>query len=282
MSYVRVESSVRTNKKFLVAGPAPSWLWLCGLMYCQEGLTDGFIPTEALEYLGVKNGRQLAGKLVKARLWETADGGWRVHDYLEHNKSAAAVGAVKAERRRLGADGGKASGAERRNQIASTRSNHVASTGAEANQNDTPKHTSKHASNPYVDVGASDAVAVAVADVLEGGSGETVGGALDVPFEAFRRAYPANRNGASHYAVTLYIDAISSGQTTAAAVLLALENHKASAQWQDESKIPNLQKWLEERRWTVIMPPPKASGVTAKTSGTLESLQRFAAKGSAQ
>ena len=44
MAWVRIESSVARHKKFQQAGPAASWLWLCGLLYCQEGLTDGVIP----------------------------------------------------------------------------------------------------------------------------------------------------------------------------------------------------------------------------------------------
>lgn len=114
MAWIRVESSVARNRKFVKAGPAPSWLWLCGLAYCQEGLTDGFIPSEALNYLGVKNARQLASHLVGAGLWDLADGGWLVHDYLQHNKPASEVRRIQDERRVSGENGGKASGESRR------------------------------------------------------------------------------------------------------------------------------------------------------------------------
>ena len=114
MAWIRVESSVARNRKFVKAGPAPSWLWLCGLAYCQEGLTDGFIPSEALNYLGVKNAKQLAAHLVAAGLWDVVDGGWQVHDYLEHNKPASEVRRIQDERRDAGQNGGKASGVARR------------------------------------------------------------------------------------------------------------------------------------------------------------------------
>lgn len=114
MAWIKVESSVSRNRKFVKAGPAASWLWVCGLAYCQEGLTDGFIPTEALDFLGVKHARRLSLQLVLAHLWDVADGGWRVHDYLGHNKPASDVRRLQDERRTAGAQGGKASGESRR------------------------------------------------------------------------------------------------------------------------------------------------------------------------
>lgn len=111
MSWLKIESSVARNKKFMKAGPAPSWLWVCGLAYCQEGLTDGFIPTEALPYLGVKNAKQLTEHLVKAGLWDEVEGGWSVHDYLEHNRSASDVEAIRQSR----AAGGNLGGRPRKN-----------------------------------------------------------------------------------------------------------------------------------------------------------------------
>lgn len=107
MAYMMVETSVRTHRKFLDAGPEASWLWLCGLGYCQEGLTDGFIPETAIDYLGVKRPRTLAHKLVSARLWEVVSGGWRMHDYLEHNKPAEEVREIMRKRKAGGALGGR-------------------------------------------------------------------------------------------------------------------------------------------------------------------------------
>lgn len=107
MAYVMVEASVRTHPKFLAAGPEASWLWFCGLGYCQDGLTDGFIPESAIEYLGVKRARSLAKRLVSARLWEHVSGGWQMHDYLDHNKSATEVRAIMRLRKEGGKKGGR-------------------------------------------------------------------------------------------------------------------------------------------------------------------------------
>lgn len=114
MAWIRVETSVARHRKFMQAGPTASWLWLCGLGYCQEGLTDGFIPVEALEFLGVKSAAEAAASLVKAGLWRSVEGGWMVHDYLDHNKPAAEIRRIQKERRIAGIQGGRASGRSRR------------------------------------------------------------------------------------------------------------------------------------------------------------------------
>lgn len=107
MSYVRVESSVPLHPKFLKAGAAASWLWLCGLAHCQEALTDGFIADEALAFLGVPKPRPLAAVLVAVQLWHKVDGGWQVHNYLQHNNSAEHIRRVRADRKEAGRRGGR-------------------------------------------------------------------------------------------------------------------------------------------------------------------------------
>lgn len=107
VAYIMVESSVRTHHKFLQAGAEASWLWLCGLGYCQDGLTDGFIPDAALDYLGVRRARPLVSRLVAAGLWVIVDGGWRMHHYLDHNKSAEQVRATMRKRAAGGFKGGR-------------------------------------------------------------------------------------------------------------------------------------------------------------------------------
>lgn len=107
MAYIVIESSVRTHRKMLAAGPAACWLWACGLGYCQEGLTDGLIPASALSFLGVKSPQKLAVKLVSVGLWDDEPNGWRVHDYHEHNKSAEAIRGTMRRRADAGKEGGR-------------------------------------------------------------------------------------------------------------------------------------------------------------------------------
>jgi hypothetical protein len=115
MPQIRLESTVRHHPKFLRAGPAACWLYACGIGYCQDHLTDGFIPAECLDQLGPVSEAgwnsltRLVQRLVDPDLWEAVDGGWRVHDYLDHNKTAEAVLKLKGTRRGAASKGGKRS-----------------------------------------------------------------------------------------------------------------------------------------------------------------------------
>lgn len=88
MAWVRIDDQSPRNQKMLKAGAAACWLWVCGIAHCQSQLTDGFISEEALPMIGVaKDAVKLARTLVDVGLWESADGGFRIHDYLEYNQS---------------------------------------------------------------------------------------------------------------------------------------------------------------------------------------------------
>jgi hypothetical protein len=125
---------------------------VCGLAYCQEGLTDGFIPLEALPYLGVKSPSKHVSVLVKAGLWETCDGGWRVHDYLQHQKSATEIGRIVEWRQRAGAEGGRRSGEERRRRAEAVDTERLVKQDVEANTKQAAEACSeanvKQTSNP--------------------------------------------------------------------------------------------------------------------------------------
>lgn len=151
MAWVKVESSVSRNRKFVKAGPAPAWLWLCGLAYCQEGLTDGFIPHEALDYLGVKNAKNLAARLVEARLWDVVSGGWMIHDYLEHNKSAAQIKSTSKAR----AEGGNLGGRPPKTLEVSDKVNHTENPALTAHTDTAPKQ--QHAAAPVARAPLHDA-----------------------------------------------------------------------------------------------------------------------------
>jgi len=224
LAYIRVESSVSRHRKFLQAGPAASWLWLCGLAYCQEGLTNGFIPSEAIDHLGVKGARPLSEKLVSAQLWDTATDGWHVHDYLDWNKDAASVRAIQQERRRAGAEGGKASGETRRN---------------EANPKQVAEAKPKQPANPSTDIAVATATEAATATTKT----------LDVSFEAFVQKYPAHRRSRKAIVQHMFHQAsVSAGGPEVLFAALALFG--ASKAWVDDPRfIPSIEKWLADQKW---------------------------------
>lgn len=101
MAWVRIDDQVPRHEKFLAAGPAACWLWVCGVAHAQSQLTDGFVSDIALPTIGVLKGyKPLAEALVRVGLWERVERGYQVHDYLEHNASRVEV----LERRREDAE----------------------------------------------------------------------------------------------------------------------------------------------------------------------------------
>lgn len=89
MAWLRIDDRVRTHPKIAQAGPAAAWLWFCGICYCREHLTDGFVPKAVVPTLAMNlpSPWKHAARLVEVRLWETASGGYQVHDFLEWNPS---------------------------------------------------------------------------------------------------------------------------------------------------------------------------------------------------
>lgn len=70
-------------------------LYIASIAYCNRRQTDGHIAQPVLrrmieldDYGDGPSHHQLAEELVKAGLWEPAEGGWQVHDFLDHNESS--------------------------------------------------------------------------------------------------------------------------------------------------------------------------------------------------
>ncbi len=95
MSWVRIHDGAMGHPKvigmFDWRDPFHVWVW--GMSYCQTHLTDGFVTADAVPTLGHK----AAAELVRRRLWEPAEGGWTVHDYLDWNDSRETVSKKRNE-----------------------------------------------------------------------------------------------------------------------------------------------------------------------------------------
>jgi len=97
MAFARTETTVLGHPKFMGLDPAAIGLWTMGNAYCWDQLTDGFISDDQLprlmSWLPRKRLRVLANVLANATahgrykhgLWERVEGGFLVHDWLEHN-----------------------------------------------------------------------------------------------------------------------------------------------------------------------------------------------------
>jgi hypothetical protein len=93
VTWVRIDDRYATHQKMLRAGGIAIAVDVAGMCYCAGHGTDGFIPTEALAaaapFLNKRQAMAAAGRLVEVGRWVPIDGGWRIHDYLTYNPSAA-------------------------------------------------------------------------------------------------------------------------------------------------------------------------------------------------
>ena len=118
--WTKLDDGFADHPKVLAVGHEAERLFVHGLIYCNKLLTDGFIPADVVPRLApapgsaARNGG-LADRLVDTipagytvGLWERVDGGFHVHDFLDHNESRAQVIARRqriAEQRRLAGQG---------------------------------------------------------------------------------------------------------------------------------------------------------------------------------
>ena len=126
MAFARTETGILNHPKFLGLDPAALGLWTLGNAYCWDQLTDGFIPAKQvrrlLSWIPNRRVKCLTSYLTSVRLWDVVEGGYQVHDWLDHNppasriradRESAKVRADKSRRARLGPDGAPARASER-------------------------------------------------------------------------------------------------------------------------------------------------------------------------
>jgi hypothetical protein len=63
-----------------------------GLLYTQKHLTDGFLSVAMIEEMRVVDRPKDAAEImVRVGFWEAVDGGYRIHDFHDHNPSASDI-----------------------------------------------------------------------------------------------------------------------------------------------------------------------------------------------
>lgn len=135
MPWVAFDDQFNNHPKVIAAGPLAQLLHMKAIVYCGQYLTDGFVPTEAIDllvnwgegqavFVGDANflenaqsrikqigNQELISSLVDAGLWHETDGGFRIHDYLDWNPSGKETKRKRAKvieaRRKAGKKGGR-------------------------------------------------------------------------------------------------------------------------------------------------------------------------------
>jgi len=125
MPWVALDDQIFTNKKVARCDAHAKLLYIAGLVYCGNQLTDGFIHQDTLPLLAgmiaidLANAKQSASKLCSIGLWVATDEMWHVPDYLDYNPSREEVLHKKAVRVAAGKAGGIANAQAKAKQNAS-------------------------------------------------------------------------------------------------------------------------------------------------------------------
>lgn len=111
--YVPVDVGLPTNRKVVGLHPAAKWLYAAGLLWSGQQLSDGMFRLDILRAVAEVPAKY-AAELIERGLWhdkghscpdcpQPADAGELViHDWLEHNRSAAQVRDIRNKRAEAG------------------------------------------------------------------------------------------------------------------------------------------------------------------------------------
>ena len=97
---MKLDDKFPHHHKILALSPVAGWLWVCGIAYSNDHLTDGAIPARGLAAVAptVRNHLRYVEELVKVGLWTVTDTGWAIHDYHDYQPTKAEAMTQKALR----------------------------------------------------------------------------------------------------------------------------------------------------------------------------------------
>lgn len=107
----RLDTGWHAHPKILALSVAGMAVHAWSISYCDDALTDGFIPMGAWPSKRGFNGG--IKELVAAGLWLPVQGGYQLHDYTDYNRTRAQVDAYMAAKAAAGRAGGQASASAR-------------------------------------------------------------------------------------------------------------------------------------------------------------------------
>ena len=88
MTWIKLDDTLPNNPKILPLSDKAFRLYIEGLCYANQYLTDGFLAQAVINRLDSGNACQ---ELLDAGLWIEVEGGAQIHDYCEHQTSRKVV-----------------------------------------------------------------------------------------------------------------------------------------------------------------------------------------------
>jgi hypothetical protein len=106
MAYAQIEFDFWSNPKVLAAGKYAALLYIASCGHCSQHLTDGFIAESAIPFIAnmawQRSYKKQVSALVENGLWLKVEGGYKINDYLKHNKSKAEVAEYREKKSKAG------------------------------------------------------------------------------------------------------------------------------------------------------------------------------------
>lgn len=101
MTWIKLDDALWRHRKIAEIDPdkalAAVGLWVLGLSWVGEHLTDGYLTDRALVQAAGAEADAIAGELVRVGLWERVEGGYLYHDFLDYNPSQDQVMTLRAK-----------------------------------------------------------------------------------------------------------------------------------------------------------------------------------------
>lgn len=110
MPWIRLEDNFDEHRKIIGLSDGAFRLWIRATAYGARQLTDGFIPRAAAKGMRPLDWSRCARQLIRSGLWETADGGYRIHDYHQYQPTREEVLETRRQRAEAGRKGGQRKG----------------------------------------------------------------------------------------------------------------------------------------------------------------------------
>lgn len=96
MAWFKVDDGFWSHPKVMLLSDSAVALWVKAGTYSCQHLTDGYIPTQLLRFLGSETAAQ---ELVESGLWNDDEQGFRFHDWDDYQETSDAVRARREQAR---------------------------------------------------------------------------------------------------------------------------------------------------------------------------------------
>lgn len=106
MAWVKMDDSFPDHPKIAALSDRAFRLHVSAMCLCARSMTDGHVPSAWMKRLGTTT--KLIAELRDHKLWDDAEGGFQIHDFLKYNPSREQVENRREERAESGRKGGLA------------------------------------------------------------------------------------------------------------------------------------------------------------------------------